>query len=73
MSTLVAKLREFGCDEVVTGGQTGVVGVIRGQSQSGKVGLRSDEDALPATSCTNRAREMLRSTLPCCSAAWHPP
>lgn len=44
------KLREFGCDEVVTGiGQTGVVGVIRGQkSQSGKViGLRSDMDALP--------------------------
>ncbi|MEC8155155.1 MAG: amidohydrolase, partial [Pseudomonadota bacterium] len=44
------KLREFGCDEVVTGiGQTGVVGVIRGQkSASGKViGLRSDMDALP--------------------------
>ena len=44
------KLREFGCDEVVTGiGRTGVVGVIRGRkSASGKtIGLRADMDALP--------------------------
>jgi hippurate hydrolase len=50
-SALVAeKLREFGCDEVVTGiGKTGVVGVIRGRSdRSGRVvGLRADMDALP--------------------------
>ena len=47
---VAAKLREFGCDEVVTGiGKTGVVGVIRGQrNASGKViGLRADMDALP--------------------------
>ena len=44
------KLRAFGCDEVTEGiGRTGVVGVIRGKSDtSGKViGLRADMDALP--------------------------
>ena len=44
------KLREFGCDEVVTGiGRTGVVGVIRGRKgNAGKaIGLRADMDALP--------------------------
>ena len=44
------RLREFGCDEVVTGiGRTGVVGVIRGRkSTTGKtIGLRADMDALP--------------------------
>ena len=50
-SALVAdKLTEFGCDEVVTGiGRTGVVGVIKGKTDSaGKViGLRADMDALP--------------------------
>ncbi|WP_375228112.1 M20 aminoacylase family protein [Roseobacter sp. S98] len=50
-SALVAdKLQAFGCDDVVTGiGRTGVVGVIRGKSDtSGKViGLRADMDALP--------------------------
>ncbi|MFV1875456.1 M20 aminoacylase family protein [Nioella sp.] len=50
-SALVAeKLKGFGCDEIVTGiGRTGVVGVIKGKSDtSGKViGLRADMDALP--------------------------
>src|SRR6516165_3681798 len=44
------RLREFGCDEVVTGiGRTGVVGVIRGRkTASGRtIGLRADMDALP--------------------------
>ena len=44
------KLREFGCDEVVTGiGRTGVVGVIRGRKggSSKAIGLRADMDALP--------------------------
>lgn len=50
-SALVAqRLKEFGCDEIVTGiGRTGVVGVIKGrETASGKViGLRADMDALP--------------------------
>ena len=49
------KLREFGCDEVVTGlGRTGVVGVIHGRkSGSGKaIGLRADMDALPIEEAT---------------------
>ena len=44
------KLREFGCDEVVTGlAKTGVVGVIRGRgADTGRaIGLRADMDALP--------------------------
>jgi amidohydrolase len=50
------KLREFGCDEVVTGiGRTGVVGVIKGKTTgSGKViGIRADMDALPIEEETN--------------------
>ena len=49
------KLREFGCDEVVTGlGRTGVVGVIRGnRNTSGRtIGLRADMDALPIHEAT---------------------
>ncbi|MBF9031565.1 amidohydrolase [Rhodobacterales bacterium HKCCE3408] len=46
------KLKEFGCDEVVTGiGRTGVVGIIKGKADTkGRViGLRADMDALPMT------------------------
>lgn len=50
-SAIVAeKLKEFGCDEIVTGiGRTGVVAVIKGKTNtSGKtLGLRADMDALP--------------------------
>lgn len=47
------RLREFGCDEVVTGlGKTGVVGVIHGRKAATNgdvkvIGLRADMDALP--------------------------
>jgi len=55
--TIAEKLREFGCDQVVTGiGRTGVVGVIHGKSiASGKVfGLRADMDALPIFETTGK-------------------
>jgi hippurate hydrolase len=47
-------LRSYGCDEVVTGiGRTGVIGVIHGKTDSGKVvGLRADMDALPINEAT---------------------
>ncbi|MBA7483881.1 MAG: amidohydrolase [Bradyrhizobium icense] len=53
------RLKEFGCDEVVTGiGKTGVVGVIRGRKPAGKgdlkvIGMRADMDALPIEEETN--------------------
>ena len=49
-ATVAEKLRAFGCDEVTEGiGRTGVVGVIRGRTNtSGRtIGLRADMDALP--------------------------
>ena len=58
------KLREFGCDEVVTGiGRTGVVGVIHGRKgNSDKViGMRADMDALPIEEETGLA---YKSTVP---------
>ena len=53
--TVAARLREFGCDQVVTGiGRTGVVGVIKGKTDTrGRVvGLRADMDALPILEAT---------------------
>ena len=59
-AALVAeRLREFGCDEVITGiGRTGVVGVIKGSRPAGSgdvkvIGLRADMDALPIEEATN--------------------
>jgi len=54
-ASVAEKLKAFGCDEVVTGiGQTGVVGLIRGRKQGGKVvGLRADMDALPIEEATD--------------------
>jgi amidohydrolase len=51
------KLRQFGCDEVVTGiGRTGVVGIINGRTNTtGRtIGLRADMDALPVTEKTGK-------------------
>lgn len=47
-------LRDFGCDEVVTGvGRSGVVGVIHGKRVGDRViGLRADMDALPIIEAT---------------------
>jgi amidohydrolase len=56
------KLKEFGCDEVVTGmGRTGVVGYIKGRKpvapgqEVRTLGLRADMDALPLTEVTGLA------------------
>ena len=52
------RLRDFGCDEVVTGiGRTGVVGLIKGRADTrGRViGLRADMDALPIDEATGAA------------------
>ena len=48
------KLKEFGCDEVVTGiGKTGVVAVIKGRREGTRtIGLRADMDALPIEETT---------------------
>ena len=61
------RLREFGCDEVVTGmGRTGVVGVIKGRKKINggdlkAIGLRADMDALPIEEETGVS---YRSTVP---------
>ena len=55
---VAALLRDFGCDEVVEGiGRTGVVGVIKGRTDTrGRViGLRADMDALPIIEATGVA------------------
>ncbi len=53
---VAAKLREFGCDEVITGiAKTGVVGVIRGNGASDRaIGFRADMDALPIEEATGK-------------------
>ena len=54
-ATVAARLREFGCDEVVEGiGRTGVVGLIKGKTDTRGhvVGLRADMDALPILEAT---------------------
>jgi hippurate hydrolase len=58
-SFVADRLKEFGCDEIVTGlGKTGVVGVIKGKKPAGDgevkvIGLRADMDALPIQEATN--------------------
>ena len=53
-SLVAQELRDYGCDQVVTGlGKTGVVGLIKGHRPIGSgqqrtmIGLRADMDALP--------------------------
>ncbi|MGV6803272.1 MAG: M20 aminoacylase family protein [Ruegeria sp.] len=52
---VVDRLKEFGVDEITPGiGKTGVVGVIRGRTdtQGRVIGLRADMDALPIAEAT---------------------
>jgi amidohydrolase len=66
-ASVAEKLRNFGCDEVVTGiGRTGVVGVIHGNRGGAggsrrTIGLRADMDALPIEEQTDVP---YRSTVP---------
>jgi len=55
-ASVAERLRAFGCDDVVEGiGRTGVVGLIKGRSDTrGQVvGLRADMDALPMFEATD--------------------
>lgn len=54
-AVVAEKLESFGCDEIVSGiGRTGVVGVIKGKTDTKGmvVGLRADMDALPILEAT---------------------
>lgn len=53
---VVQKLKEFGCDDIVTGlGRTGVCASIKGNKGDGEtLGLRADMDALPITEMTGK-------------------
>ncbi|MEN9755670.1 MAG: hypothetical protein RLZ07_2052, partial [Pseudomonadota bacterium] len=55
-SIVAEKLKEFGCDDVITGiGRTGVVGIIAGRVQGDRViGLRAYLDALPIHETTGK-------------------
>ncbi len=50
------KLKDFGCDDVVTGiGKTGVVGIIQAaRAKAATIGLRADMDALPINEITGK-------------------
>jgi hippurate hydrolase len=55
-ASVAERLRAFGCDDVVEGiGRTGVVGLIKGRSDTRGhvVGLRADMDALPMFEATD--------------------
>ena len=69
------KLKQFGCDEVVTGiGRTGVVAVIKGKTdKSGKViGIRADMDALPIEEATGAPHQSkVRGAMHACGHDGH--
>ena len=69
------KLKQFGCDEVVTGiGRTGVVAVIKGKTdKSGKViGIRADMDALPIEEATGAPHQSkIRGAMHACGHDGH--
>ena len=50
---VAAKLESFGVEVHRGFGGTGLVGVIRGKSDGGSIGLRADMDALPMSEETN--------------------
>lgn len=55
---VVARLREFGVDEICEGIATsGVVAIINGQGAGPTIGLRADMDALPITEARDHAHK----------------